>query len=195
MQVKPETTNNMNTTDFYGIIEKLGVVTNGARVYFDPKTYDFQEDIPRITANGKEYVVEDMAISAEENGTRLDINYNDGSRTNILLNSENTNALEQLEGLEDLLRDFYYGSPVSYDIGDYEMDFLEEEEEYSGFLIGDYVKWNDPAIDDFNETERDFQRNRIFQIFNISGDIISIDDAYGEAEVFAHELELVTRAE
>ena len=62
---------------------------------------------------------------------------------------------------------------------------------------GDKVKWNDPAIDDYDEEDRESIKNRIFEIISdVYGDedeIIEIAEVDGrsEAEVYAHELELV----
>ena len=50
--------------------------------------------------------------------------------------------------------------------------------------LGDKVVWYDP-----DEEFRDL--TRIYEIFDIQGDIISISDEYGESEVYASELEKV----
>ena len=50
--------------------------------------------------------------------------------------------------------------------------------------IGDKVVWHDP-----DEEYRDL--TRVYEIFDIQGDIISISDEYGESEVYANELEKV----
>lgn len=50
--------------------------------------------------------------------------------------------------------------------------------------IGDKVLWYDP-----DEEYRDL--TRVYEIFDIQGDIISISDEYGESEVYASELEKV----
>ena len=62
---------------------------------------------------------------------------------------------------------------------------------------GDKVRWNDPAIDDYDEEDRESIKNRIFEIISdVYGDedeIIEIAEVDGrsEAEVYAYELELV----
>ena len=56
---------------------------------------------------------------------------------------------------------------------------------------GDFVKWNDIAINDFAKNEREIQRNRIYSVVKfINEEMILIADEYGEAEVFIEELEL-----
>jgi hypothetical protein len=63
------------------------------------------------------------------------------------------------------------------------------------FEIGDLVRWNDPAIHEFDPAEREWQSQRVYEIYDINGDIICICDEYGEGEVFEHELELVKKVE
>lgn len=59
------------------------------------------------------------------------------------------------------------------------------------FNVGDSVFWNDPAINDYPQYEREEMLNRRFVIFKIEGDIISISDTYTTAEVYAEELILI----
>ena len=54
--------------------------------------------------------------------------------------------------------------------------------------IGDKVKWNDPAINDYPIEDREDALNRIFNIISINGDIILISDGETEVEVFEEEL-------
>lgn len=60
------------------------------------------------------------------------------------------------------------------------------------FKIGDKVYWNDPAIDDYPDEEREMALNRRFVIVGIDGDyddaIIHITDCYTDAEVLPNEL-------
>lgn len=63
------------------------------------------------------------------------------------------------------------------------------------FEIGDLVRWNDPAIQDFDPAEREFQKSRVYEIYDITNGFICICDEYGEGEVLEHELELVKKAE
>ena len=59
------------------------------------------------------------------------------------------------------------------------------------FEIGDKVKWNDPAIVEFEPTERYLQMSRTFEVIDyINDDMILIADEYGEGEVYENELEL-----
>lgn len=61
-----------------------------------------------------------------------------------------------------------------------------------GFNIGDRVKWEDPAIDDYDEEDRENLLDRVFEIYEINGEVISIVEVGGgsEAEVYDTELSL-----
>ena len=70
-----------------------------------------------------------------------------------------------------------------------DIDYKENE-----FNVGTKVKWNDPAINEFYEEDREEQLNRIYEIVEIinkSEGIVLIKDEYGEAEVYIDELERV----
>lgn len=54
--------------------------------------------------------------------------------------------------------------------------------------IGDKVKWDDPAINDYPINDREDALNRIFEIVSINGDIILITDGVTEVEVYEEEL-------
>lgn len=65
------------------------------------------------------------------------------------------------------------------------------------FEIGDKVKWLDPNIEEFDEKDREEQKNRIYTIIEIKkhkflGEEYLIADDYGEVEVFGEELEYVS---
>lgn len=63
---------------------------------------------------------------------------------------------------------------------------------YDQLSVGDEVRWNDPAINDFNPEHRETQRNRVFVITDIINDeMVAIADEWGEAEVLAIELVVV----
>ena len=73
----------------------------------------------------------------------------------------------------------------------YDMPYCDEEDT-DDFKVGDAVYWNDPAIDDYPEEEREDALKRRFVIFKIEGEIISISDTYTTAEVYASELEHIS---
>lgn len=98
------------------------------QVWFDHKSYDFQNDIPFIIIGNKRYRVN--GIQFVEEGI-LEIHLSDTILTNITINFRNF-LLEDEEfdielqryELGGLFRDIYYETNDSYEIGDYELDFL-----------------------------------------------------------------------
>lgn len=76
----------------------------------------------------------------------------------------------------------------------YDMPYSEEDidDEDHDFEVGDAVYWNDPAIDDYPEEEREEAMQRRFVVFKVEGEIISISDTYTTAEVYADELEHIS---
>lgn len=69
---------------------------------------------------------------------------------------------------------------------------LDSTDDEHDFKAGDAVYWNDPAIDDYPDDEREEALKRRFVIFGISGEIIRISDTYTTAEVYASELEHIS---
>jgi hypothetical protein len=62
------------------------------------------------------------------------------------------------------------------------------------FKVGDKVRWNDPALGDFEPNERVLQSEREYSIIEfLSDEICLISDGFGEAEVFLWELEKIMR--
>ena len=61
------------------------------------------------------------------------------------------------------------------------------------FEIGDIVRWDDPAINDYQEDEREGALKREFEIIDIFGEgedtTILISDGYTEVEVYPWELD------
>lgn len=62
------------------------------------------------------------------------------------------------------------------------------------FRIGDFVKWDDPAIDDYEPNEREDQLNLVWKILDIddneyvNGKYLLVDEFGGECEAFGNEL-------
>lgn len=69
---------------------------------------------------------------------------------------------------------------------------IDDTDDGHDFKAGDAVYWNDPAIDDYPEEEREEALKRRFVVFDVSGEIISISDTYTTAEVYACELEHIS---
>lgn len=59
----------------------------------------------------------------------------------------------------------------------------------SKFKIGDKVNWIDPAIEDFDLKDREFQLNQVFEVVELFEDETAlIANDFSEAEVFISEL-------
>ena len=59
----------------------------------------------------------------------------------------------------------------------------------SKFKIGDIVNWNDPAIEDFDLKDREFQLNQVYVVVELFNDETAfIANDFSEAEVFISEL-------
>ncbi len=63
------------------------------------------------------------------------------------------------------------------------------------FHIGDKVHWNDPGIEDYDPEEREEILARVFNVDEANGEIILISNEDSSAEVYASELELISKAE
>lgn len=72
------------------------------------------------------------------------------------------------------------------------LDSTDDEDDTIDFNAGDIVYWNDPAINDYPEDEREEAMQRRFVVFKVEGEIISISDGYTTAEVYASELEHIS---
>ena len=96
-------------------------------IYFDHKSYDDETLIPHIDIDGVRVLVSEFTINR------------DGSQFSIIDTDDNSYILDMdaipeewdddyfIEiGLDTLLRDVYYETDESCEIGDYEIDFLNE---------------------------------------------------------------------
>ena len=91
---------------------------------------------------------------------------------------------------------FVKGWRLEYDlesmsvIADFISDVLQQEQD-DWIKVGVKCKWNDPAIDDYDESDRAEVLNRVWTIERIEGEVILLSTDGCEAEVFAHEIESV----
>lgn len=62
----------------------------------------------------------------------------------------------------------------------------------NGFRIGDRVRWNDPAIEDY-EDEIELAKARVFEVADINDEFVLIVEVSGgtESEVYPEELEKI----
>lgn len=114
-------------------IKKLANLLNGKTIHFDWKSYDFEEDIPHLTLDGERKNISSVSIGKDGLTMKVmttDFEYTLGFNENIESGDTFETIDKELEecGMDEFLRDIYYEHPRSWDIGDYEDDFLTWEE-------------------------------------------------------------------
>lgn len=108
----------------FEITKKLADFLKGRTIQFDFKSYDDENDIPRISDGGKWYKVESVRFNDE--GDFFEIT-TDSFACGIGLydiTEEEFNEGATEMGLYELLSDVYYETEESWEIGDFETDFL-----------------------------------------------------------------------
>lgn len=117
-------------------IKKLASLLEEKVMYFDHKSYDFEEDIPHLIIDGERVNIESVWI--DKKGLTMTVTTNDTEfGLGFYEDIENGDTFETIDkeleemGMDELLRDIYYEHPRSWEIGDYEDDFLTLEENTS----------------------------------------------------------------
>lgn len=121
------------TMKIHDYLKKIGELLysnkeyNG-RVYFDHKSYDDTNDIPCIIIDDKKVLVEEFYISEDCNIISIFDNecFSYTLDMTNLPKGWNDDVFEEI-GLFNLLQDVYYETSMSYEIGDYELDFIGED--------------------------------------------------------------------
>lgn len=93
--------------------------------YFDHKSYDDAEDIPHIIFDGRRMNV--MSTNFAFGGRALRCIVTDEIVFEIIINLELDDDKLMEIGIDRLLRDMYYETEESGEIGDFELDFLGME--------------------------------------------------------------------
>lgn len=101
-------------------IKKVGQLLNGKLMAFDHNSYDLKEDIPHLFLEGKRQDINYVEIY--DDGRMMNVYTNDGVY-GLGLYEMIDKELEEM-GMDTLLRDIYYNHSRSWEIGDYEDDFL-----------------------------------------------------------------------
>ena len=128
--------NNIKTMETRDIVIKLAEllhkdegVYDGA-VCFDWSSYDLDEDIPYLIIKGERIKIEEFKVNKEGNIIKV-LRHND-----LFLIDEWTLNLDECTfteqdfedmGMYALLNSVYYETDYSWEIGDFELDFLKEE--------------------------------------------------------------------
>lgn len=110
-------------------IKKVCELLNGETMVFDHSTYEFEEDIPHLIIDGVRENID--SVSIYEDGTMMTITTEKGEEIGLGFYEEDGVTFEVIDkeieemGMDTFLRDIYYNHPRSYEIGDYEEDFLK----------------------------------------------------------------------
>ena len=96
-------------------------VYDGA-VCFDWSSYDLDEDIPYLIINGERIKIEEFKVNKE--GTEIIVISGDDKYTLDLTTSPFTEQEYEDMGMYALLNSVYYETDYSWEIGDFEIDFL-----------------------------------------------------------------------
>ena len=108
-------------------IKKVAELLEGKVMYFDWNSYDLEEDIPHLIIDGVRENIEAVAINKD--GTFMEVLTKD-EEIGLDFTEDEENTFESIDkeleesGMEEFLRDIYYNHPRSWEIGDYDMDFL-----------------------------------------------------------------------
>lgn len=109
-------------------IAKLATLLNGEEIFFDHNSYDLAEDIPHIIVGGKRVDIDSVIIPADASYIEV---YSGNDKYTLSLVEDGDYTFDLIDKfleeskVDTLLYDIYYQHPKSYEIGDYEMDFLK----------------------------------------------------------------------
>ena len=119
-----------NTLKIRKELEKIAELlwSNGCNgiIHFDHKSYDDETLIPHIDIDGERVLVDTFIINRD--GSQFTIISGDDSYTLDMdsIPSEWDDDYFIEIGLDTLLRDVYYETSESWEIGDYELDFMDK---------------------------------------------------------------------
>lgn len=114
-----------------GIVRKVSAFYRAGKkravTYFDFSSYDLDGDIPRIFVGGDNMKVDSVWFF----GTKIYVtgfSEIDDCRMSYTLHTQKSwktaDAELMSQGIIDLMREAYYNHPKSYEIGDFELNFL-----------------------------------------------------------------------
>lgn len=106
------------------VAKKVGELCKGRTIHFDFKSYDDENDIPRISDGASWYKVESVRFN--EDGDFFEIladKFACGVKLNDMTDKEFEDETNKM-GLYELLSNVYYETEESMELGDFESDFL-----------------------------------------------------------------------
>ena len=87
---------------------------------FDWSSYEYEDDIPHIILDNKLIKIEEFQVNKE--GNKIII-YTDDNKYVLNLEMFNENDFKNM-GMYSLLMNIYYETDYSWELGDFEIDFL-----------------------------------------------------------------------
>ena len=94
-------------------------------VCFDHSSYDCDDDIPRLIIDGNEVLIDEFRVNTD--GTEIVVISGNDMYTLDLTTSPYSEEEYEDMGMYAFLTDVYYETDYSWEIGDFELDFLNEE--------------------------------------------------------------------
>ena len=110
------------------IAHKMYSLIGNNEIYFDYKSYEYEEDIPYLTINDTKYnVVSAKFIDKDNLEISLVVEKDTIIKTNVCFNDTTIDVITLCEnmGIYNLFMDLYYETPDADTIGDFETKFLK----------------------------------------------------------------------
>lgn len=119
----------MTNEEFKLTVRKLGklLTPNGGmgHIEFEPSSYDDVNDIPVILYQGVPYIIKSIFIDRQKD--ELVVNLGEGPYSYIMFDIEEADFEDNIdfdsENISEILREAYYATSQSWEIGEFE-DFL-----------------------------------------------------------------------
>jgi hypothetical protein len=111
------------------VAKMLGEFLKGETIYFDLASYSADAEPPFLIVDNKREIVESATLNKE--GTFLVVEFANGGGAGFGFYEEDGLTIDDIEkecgemGIYQLLKDMYYETDESFDIGDFEQDFLK----------------------------------------------------------------------
>lgn len=115
----------MNTQEIVKKLAELLYMENSRYngvIHFDWISYEFIEDIPTLKINDKFILIDEFRVNKE--GTEIVVISDNDSYTLNLTTSPYTEQDYEDMGMYEFLSNVYYETGHSWEIGDFEIDFL-----------------------------------------------------------------------
>ena len=105
------------------VAKMLGEFLKGETIYFDLASYSADAEPPFLVVDNKREIVESATLNKE--GTFLVVEFANGGSAKFGFYEGERLPIDDIMGIYRLLKDMYYETDESFDIGDFEQDFLK----------------------------------------------------------------------